>query len=267
MWKATADEPWVLKFSTCPLQKISDGSRGRARCLSQPSPDRQDGRPSVLISQNAPHVVSVLIFVNPAKMVDNPKLAFLAPMAGGQRFGDCSSADLAHFFNCLIQSNDLEGWFCGPQIHCITCRAPVTTRCFGCFLSLMTGATLKCKQFSCDLADEKVKNWGPQNVPPSFTEFETLEGAIKERWRQCCHLGQAVGCSWCALQREDHVGHDAHHAGDCPWPDKCCTDDSWCWPGEPAGEEKFWNQGCKPRALDGPKPIWLGDLGAVQWQI
>ena len=58
-------------------------------------PDRQDGRPSVLISQNAPHVVSVLIFVNPAKMVDNPKMAFLAPMAGGQRFGDCSSADLA----------------------------------------------------------------------------------------------------------------------------------------------------------------------------
>ena len=91
---------------------------------------------------------------------------------------------LAHFFNCLIQSNDLEGWFCGPQIHCITCRAPVTTRCFGCFLSLMTGATLKCKQFSCDLADEKVKNWGPQNVPPSFTEFETLEGAIKERCRR-----------------------------------------------------------------------------------
>ena len=90
-------------------------------------------------------------------------------------------AKIAHFFNCLIQSNDLEGWFCGPQIHCITCRAPVTTRCFGCFLSLMTGATLKCKQFSCDLADEKVKNWGPQNVPPSFTEFETLEGAIKER--------------------------------------------------------------------------------------
>ena len=89
----------------------------------------------------------------------------------------------AHFFNCLIQSNDLEGWFCGPQIHCITCRAPVTTRCFGCFLSLMTGGTLKCKQFSCDLADEKVKNWGPQNVPPSFTEFETLEGAIKERCR------------------------------------------------------------------------------------
>ena len=89
----------------------------------------------------------------------------------------------AHFFNCLIQSNDLEGWFCGPQIHCITCRAPVTTRCFGCFLSLMTGATLKCKQFSCDLADEKVKNWGPPNVPPSLTEFETLEGAIKERCR------------------------------------------------------------------------------------
>ena len=87
----------------------------------------------------------------------------------------------AHFFNCLIQSNDLEGWFCGPQIHCITCRAPVTTRCFGCFLSLMTGATLKCKQFSCDLADEKVKSWGPQNVPPSITKFETLEGAIKER--------------------------------------------------------------------------------------
>ena len=55
---------------------------------------RQDGRPSVLISQNAPHVVSVLIFVNSAKMVDNPKMAFLAPMAGGQRFGDCSSADL-----------------------------------------------------------------------------------------------------------------------------------------------------------------------------
>ena len=26
------------------------------------------------------------------------------------------------------------------------------------FLSLMTEATLKCKQFSCDLADEKVKN-------------------------------------------------------------------------------------------------------------
>ena len=81
-----------MKFSTCPLEKISDGSPGRARCLSQPSPDRQDGRPSVLISQNAPHVVSVLIFVNPAKMVDNPKMAFLAPMAGGQRFGDCSSA-------------------------------------------------------------------------------------------------------------------------------------------------------------------------------
>ena len=40
---------------------------------------------------------------------------------------------LAHFFNCLIQSIDLEGWFCGPQIHCITCRALVTTRCFVCF--------------------------------------------------------------------------------------------------------------------------------------
>ena len=91
----------------------------------------------------------------------------------------------AHFFNCLIQSNDLEGWFCGPQIHCITCRAPVTTRCFGCFLSLMTGATLKCKQFSCDLADEKVKNWGPPNVPPFLTEFETLKGTIKERCWVC----------------------------------------------------------------------------------
>ena len=43
------------------------------------------------------------------------------------------------------------------------------------------GATLKCKQFSCDLADDKEKNWGPLNVPPSLTEFETLEGAIKER--------------------------------------------------------------------------------------
>ena len=128
MWKATADEPWVLKFSTCPLQKISDGSRGRARCLSQPSPEhRQDGRPSVLISQNAPHVVSVLIFVNPAKMVDNPKLAFLAPMAGGQRFGDCSSADLGDWGvganpcgvssprwteseGCVVEEDPQNGW-------------------------------------------------------------------------------------------------------------------------------------------------------------
>ena len=96
-----------------------------------------------------------------------------------------TSTDQAHFFNCLIQSNELEGWFGGPQIYCIAYRAPVTKRCFGCFLSLMTAATLKCKQFSCDLADEKVKNWGPPNVPPSLTEFETLEGAIKERCREC----------------------------------------------------------------------------------
>ena len=53
---------------------------------------------------------------------------------------------------------------------------------------------MKCKQFSCDLADEKVKNLGPPNVPPSLTEFETLEGAIKER-------------CWTSLNaRTDYVG-------------------------------------------------------------
>ena len=36
----------------------------------------------------------------------------------------------APFFNCLIQSKDLGGQFGGPQIHCIACRAPVTTRGF-----------------------------------------------------------------------------------------------------------------------------------------
>ena len=36
----------------------------------------------------------------------------------------------AHFFNCLIQSKDLGGQFGGPQLHCIACRAPVTTRGF-----------------------------------------------------------------------------------------------------------------------------------------
>ena len=48
---------------------------------------------------------------------------------------------------------------------------------FDVFLSLMTGATLKCKKFSC----QKEKNWGPPIVPPPFTKNETLEGAIKER--------------------------------------------------------------------------------------
>ena len=91
------------------------------------------------------------------------------------------SSSLAHFFNCLIQCNDLGGLFCRPQIHRIAWRAVVTTRCLRWFWSLVTGAILKCKQFSCDLADEKVKIWGPHNGPPPFTENETLEGAIKER--------------------------------------------------------------------------------------
>ena len=35
---------------------------------------------------------------------------------------------------------------------------------------------------------QKEKSWGPQNVPPPYTQNETLEGAIKERcqeWAVC----------------------------------------------------------------------------------
>ena len=71
----------------------------------------------------------------------------------------------------------------------------------------MTGATLKCKQFSCDLADEKVKNWGPQNVPPSLTKFETLEGAIKERCQGCtCPTGWSWGF-WRSRPTQQHPEH------------------------------------------------------------
>ena len=48
------------------------------------------------------------------------------------------------------------------------------------FLSLMTGATLKCKQFSC-AKGKKLRSSDRPNVAPPFTENETLEGAIKER--------------------------------------------------------------------------------------
>ena len=35
---------------------------------------------------------------------------------------------------------------------------------------------------------QKEKSWGPPNVPPPFTENETLEGAIKERCFKCMHF-------------------------------------------------------------------------------
>ena len=63
------------------------------------------------------------------------------------------------FFDCLIQNEDLGGKLGGPQIHWFPCRAPVTTRGLGCFLSLMTGASLKCKQVPCDLADVTLVYW------------------------------------------------------------------------------------------------------------
>ena len=63
------------------------------------------------------------------------------------------------------------------------------------FLSLMTGATLKCKQFSC----AKGKKLRSSECPPPFTENETLEGAIKERWH-----GHVDVVRWRPL-------HECHH--------------------------------------------------------